>query len=122
QQMGRAGEARAVLGRFGVVAAAKSDDSLKDETADHTPLPPRVPGYFGTTTALTLAALAWGFVNFGVLLWLPSSLVAEGRSVGLASTVIAKSTLFAAPAVVIVAYIYSAWSTKWSLATMIGIT
>ncbi len=48
--------------------------------------------------------------------------MAEGFSVGLASTIIAKSTLFAAPAVVIVAYLYSVWSTKWSLVTMIGIT
>lgn len=122
QQMGRAGEARAVLGRFGVVAAAKSDDSLRDETADHTPLPPTIPGYFGTTAALTLAALAWGFVNFGVLLWLPGSLVAEGRSVGLASTIIAQSTLLAIPAVALVAYLYSVWSTKWSLVMMIAIT
>ena len=28
-------------------------------------------------------ALAWGFVNFAILLWLPGSLVAAGRSVGL---------------------------------------
>ena len=122
QQMGRVAEARIVLARFGAVVTTARGERYKDEAPGHTPLPPRVPGYFGTTTALTLAALAWGFVNFGVLLWLPSSLVAEGRSVGLASTVIAKSTLFAAPAVVIVAYVYSAWSTKWSLATMIGIT
>jgi len=122
QQMGRVAEARIVLARFGAVVTKAPGEPNKDEAPGHNPLPPRVPGYFGTTTALTLAALAWGFVNFGVLLWLPSSLVAEGRSVGLASTVIAKSTLFAAPAVVIVAYIYSAWSTKWSLATMIGIT
>ncbi len=69
-----------------------------------------------------MAALAWGFVNFGVLLWLPSSLVAEGRSVGLAAAIIAKSTLFAAPAVAVVAWLYSAWSTKWSLVAMVALT
>lgn len=122
QHMGRAAEARIVLARFGAVVTTALGEPDEDGAAEHAPLPPQVPGYFGTTTALTLAALAWGFVNFGVLLWLPSSLVAEGRSVGLASTIIAKSTLFAAPAVVIVAYLYSAWSTKWSLASMIGIT
>jgi len=121
QQMGRTGEARAILARFGVVAAATPDDSLK-ETPDHTPLPPVVPGYFGTTAALTLAALSWGFVNFGVLLWLPGSLVAEGSSVGLASTIIAQSTLLAIPAVALVAYLYSVWSTKWCLVMMIAIT
>jgi putative MFS transporter len=79
-------------------------------------------GLLGTSVALTLAALAWGFVNFGVLLWLPSSLVAEGRSVGLASTLIARSTLIAAPTIVVAAYLYSVWSTKASLLTAVGIT
>ena len=122
QQMGRIAEARIILARFGaVITTAPGGDDAYDGK-DHTPLPPNVPGYVGTTLALTLAALAWGFVNFGVLLWLPGSLVAEGRSMGLASTIIAKSTLFAAPAVIAVAYLYSAWSTKWSLVTMIAIT
>jgi MFS transporter, putative metabolite:H+ symporter len=76
----------------------------------------------GTSIALTLAGLAWGFVNFGVLLWLPSALVAEGRSVGLASTVIARSTLIAAPTIAVSAYLYSVWSTKSSLNLAIGIT
>ena len=121
QQMGRTAEARAMLARFGAVIAAAPDNQDREE-AFHSPLPPTDHGYFGTTTALTLAALSWGFVNFGVLLWLPASLVAEGRSVGVASTIIAQSTLFAAPTVAVVTYFYSAWSTKWSLVTMIAIT
>ena len=56
------------------------------------------------------------------MMWLPGSLVAEGRSVGLASTVIARSTLMAAPTVLVTAYLYSAWSTKYSLLAAIGIT
>ena len=32
------------------------------------------------TFALTFAALAWGFVNFGVLLWLPSALWRKGAA------------------------------------------
>jgi MFS transporter, putative metabolite:H+ symporter len=69
-----------------------------------------------------LAALAWGFLNFGILLWLPSSLVAEGRSVALASAIIAQSTLIAAPTILLAAYLYSAWSTKGSLLAAIGLT
>jgi putative MFS transporter len=122
QHMGRAAEARLVLAKFGAVVVAASAAPVDDAADGHIPLPPVDPRYFGTTAALTLAALAWGFVNFGVLLWLPSSLVAEGRSVGLASAIIAKSTLFAAPAVVAVAYLYSVWSTKWSLVLTVGIT
>jgi putative MFS transporter len=74
------------------------------------------------TTALTLAALAWGLVNFGLLLWLPTALVAEGPSVGASSALIAKSALIAAPTILISAWLYSAWSTKWSLISMIGVT
>ena len=74
------------------------------------------------SVALTLAALAWGFVNFGVLLWLPASLIAEGRSVGLSSAVIARSALIAIPTVAVATYLYSLWSTKRVLILAIGIT
>src|SRR5580693_5478992 len=99
QQMGRFAEAHATMVRFGAV---RSTTTLREPAAapvyPQSLMPAPIPGMLGTTVALTLTALAWGFVNFGVLLWLPSSLVAEGFSVGLASTIIAKSTLFAAPA------------------------
>jgi putative MFS transporter len=77
---------------------------------------------FGMGTALTLAALAWGFVNFGVLLWLPASLIAEGRSIGLTSALIAKSTLIAIPTIAVATYLYTVWSTKRVLMLAIGIT
>jgi len=118
QHMGRIDEARAVLARFGAVTAPSRE--IDEDAGGHAPLPPR--GYFGTTAALTLVALMWGLVNFGLLLWLPGELVAEGRSVAVASSLIAKSTLIAAPTVILAAYMYSVWSTKWSLLTMIGIT
>jgi putative MFS transporter len=118
QHMGRIEEARAVLARFGAVAAPSAD--VDEDAGGHAPAPP--PGFAATTAALTLLALTWGLVNFGLLLWLPSQLVAEGRSVALSSSLIAKSTLIAAPTVLIVAYIYSAWSTKWSLLAMIAVT
>jgi putative MFS transporter len=78
--------------------------------------------WLGVTAALTLAALAWGVVNFGVLLWLPSALVAEGRSIEASSGRSARSTLIAAPTIVLSAWLYGRWSTKWALVTMIGIT
>ena len=63
------------------------------------------------------------FARFGAVISLaPSALVAEGRSVGVASTVIARSTLIAAPTIVVSAYLYSVWSTKSSLILAIGIT
>jgi putative MFS transporter len=122
QHMGRLDEARATLARFGAVVSLAQEAAALDPGMSHVGVRTRDPHLFGTIVALTLAALAWGFVNFGVLLWLPSALVAEGRSVGLASTLIARSTLIAAPTIVVSAYLYSVWSTKASLILAIGIT
>jgi putative MFS transporter len=117
QRMGRGAEARRMLARFGAVAhAAPSVGS-----DDHSYLPPVNKQVVGLTSALTLAALAWGLVNFGLLLWLPGALVAEGRSVGAASALIAQSTLISLPVIVVSTYLYSAWSMKGSLLVMIGV-
>jgi putative MFS transporter len=118
QHMGRIDEARAVLARFGAVTTPSRD--VDEDAGGHPPTPP--PGFAGLTAALTLLGLTWGLVNFGLLLWLPSELVAEGRSVALSSALIAKSSLIAAPMILIAAYIYSVWSTKYSLLLMVGIT
>ena len=116
QYLGRLDEATATLARFGAVIDGGAEPA--QPRAAIRPL----PGSLGMHVALTLTALTWGFVNFGVLLWLPSTLVAEGRSVGLASALIARSSLIAAPTVALSAYLYSAWSTKSSLILAIGIT
>ena len=117
--MGRTAEAQAVLARFGAVRVATG--AQQEPKPAHTLLPPVDHDYIAPTIALTLAALAWGFVNFGLLLWLPSTLVAEGQSVGLASTIIARSTLLAAPLVVLCIFLYGWWSTKWSLVSAITV-
>ena len=125
QLMGRADEARAMLARFGVVAPAADRTGSLDvgsHSASHRPALADRQGLLGITGALTLTALAWSFVNFGVLLWLPSALVAEGQSVGAASALIARSTLIAAPVVLVSAWLYSSWSTRGSLMLMVGIT
>jgi MFS transporter, putative metabolite:H+ symporter len=123
QHVGRFAEARATLAHFGAVVRPTAEEREVDAADSHEAVVVATThGFLGTTVALTLAALAWGFVNFGVLLWLPSALVAEGRSIGLASTLIAQSALIAAPTVVVAAYLYSIWSTKASLLLAVGIT
>ena len=117
QQMGRGEEARRALARFGSVAMGASEENAQD----HSYLPPIDRQFIGLTGALTLAALAWGLVNFGLLLWLPGALVAEGRSVGAASALIAQSTLISMPVVVAATWLYSRWSTKKSLMLMIAV-
>jgi MFS transporter, putative metabolite:H+ symporter len=122
QHMGRLEEARATLARFGAVTRRRLEESPDYRIDDPPAAVTASRAQFGTGIALTLAALAWGFVNFGVLLWLPSALVSEGRSVGLASAIIARSSVIAAPAIVLAAYLYSAWSTKRTLLAAIAIT
>jgi putative MFS transporter len=125
QQMGRGVEARAMLARFGVTAVATVTAAVPPpphHTHVKAYLPPVDDQFVGTTWALTLVALAWGLINFGVLLWLPSALVAEGRSVAAASALIAQSTLIAAPTILLSTWLYSAWSTRGALLVMLGIT
>ena len=122
QQMGRGDEARRMYARFGAVLGTPTIAPAPDAGPAHLALPPIDRRFVGVTAALTLAALAWGLVNFGLLLWLPAALVTEGRSMGATSALIAKSTLIAAPTILISTWLYSAWSTKWSLVTMIGVT
>jgi putative MFS transporter len=57
-----------------------------------------------------------------LLLWLPADLVAKGYSVAVSSKLLAESALIAFPTVFVAALMYSRWSTKWSLVTMIGVT
>ncbi|HZZ40378.1 MAG TPA: MFS transporter [Acidobacteriaceae bacterium] len=118
QSMGRIDEARETLARFGITFQAHRASAPQALP----PAPASTRSLFGVTAALTLAALAWGFVNFGVLLWLPGSLVAEGRSMGAASALIARSSLIAIPTIALVTWLYSVWSTKRVLILSIGVT
>jgi putative MFS transporter len=120
--IGQTKEAYAVLQRFGSVITTVTEDWDDEAKEDHSHLPPADRHHLGTTVALTFVALSWGFVNFGLLLWLPSELIAEGRNMGAAGKIIAQSSVIAAPIVILVAFLYSKWSTKGSLILMIGVT
>jgi putative MFS transporter len=114
-----------MLARFGAEmrpVVRREGEGASDAYDDHSLLPPVDRRRAGVTAALTLAALSWGLVNFGVLLWLPGALVDEGRSVAVASALIARSTLIAAPVILISVWLYSAWSTRGALALMLGVT
>ncbi|MDB5709802.1 MAG: transporter [Sphingomonas bacterium] len=113
---GRVAEAERVMRRFGATVhatpAVLSSDPAVEERGD--------ARRFGVGLAgLSVAALTWGLVNFGILLWLPGDLAAKGFSIGAASGLLAQSSLIAFPAVFIGALLYSRWSTKGSLVVMI---
>lgn len=117
---GRDTEARDVMARFGATATRlATPPPLPAGTASHALTGAKL---IGKLVALSVAALAWGLINFGLLLWLPADLVAKGYSMAVSSKLLAESALIAFPTVFIAAFLYSRWSTKWSLVTFIGVT
>jgi len=116
---GRNTEAEAVMRRFGATMR-RGPAVVAERVAGQGALTGKKLA--GKLAALTIAALTWGLVNFGLLLWLPADLVAKGYSVAVSSKLLAESALIAFPTVFLCALMYSRWSTKWSLVTMIGVT
>jgi MFS transporter, putative metabolite:H+ symporter len=118
---GRLEEARRVMERFGSKARhARAAEAVAIEKRASVALTGRA--FFGKLFALSLAAGCYGLINFGLLLWLPADLVAKGYSMELSSKLLAESAFIAFPTVFIVAYVYSRWSTKWSIVGSISVT
>ena len=118
---GRREEARRVMARFGSQAhAAAAEGRAGLEPASSVAL--MGGAFFGKLVALSLAAICFSLINFGLLLWLPADLIAKGYSVGVMSKLLAESALIAFPTVFIVAYLYSRWSTKWSVVAALAVT
>ncbi len=107
---GRVREAEAVMKTFHSVAtiAPSPDPSLAvDPVANSTGTK-----LVGKIVAFSVCGLAWGLVNFGLLLWLPADLVTKGYSVGVSSMLLTQSALLACPTVFVAALLYSRWSSK----------
>ncbi|HEX2542246.1 MAG TPA: MFS transporter [Caldimonas sp.] len=116
--LGRVREAHVVLRSFGCTVregAAAVVDRSEAAVGAVLALGPR-------TWALSIAAVAWGLINFGLLLWMPAHLVAKGYSMALSSSLLAASALIAVPTVFFAAWIYSAWSSKGALAASVALT
>jgi putative MFS transporter len=114
---GRSEEAFAVMKRFG---AEVCDAPTADPGRPHV----RLQGLhlIGKLTALSIAAVSWGLINFGLMLWLPGDLQEKGYSIAVSSKLLAESALIALPTVFLCAFLYSRWSTKWSLVMMLALT
>jgi putative MFS transporter len=118
---GRREEAQRIMARFGSKAReTRAAEHVALERGPDVALTGRA--FFGKLFALSLAAICFSLINFGLLLWLPADLIAKGYSVGLSSKLLAESALIAFPTVFIVAYLYSRWSTKWSVAGSLAMT
>ena len=118
---GRREEARRVMERFGS-KARQTRPAEEVALAKGSAVALTGRAFFGKLTALSLAAICYGLINFGLLLWLPADLVAKGYSMELTSSLLAQSALIAFPTIFIVAYLYSGWSTKWSVVASIAVT
>ncbi|HEU0148321.1 MAG TPA: MFS transporter [Bradyrhizobium sp.] len=117
---GRREEAQAVMARFGSRArSATRAEAVARATGPSVALTGRA--FLGKLVALSLAAICYGLINFGLLLWLPTDLVARGYSMAVSSRLLAESALIAFPTIFIAAYLYSRWSTKWSVVGSIGV-
>ena len=117
---GRREEAQAVMARFGSKArSATHAEEVALAKGASVALTGRA--FFGKLVALSLAAICYGLINFGLLLWLPADMVARGYSMAVSSKLLAESALIAFPTIFIAAYLYSSWSTKWSVVGSIGI-
>jgi putative MFS transporter len=118
---GRREEAQRVMARFGSKARqTRAAEQVALERGPAVALTGRA--FFGKLFALSLAAICFSLINFGLLLWLPADLIAKGYSVGLSSRLLAESALIAFPTVFIVAWLYSRWSTKWSVVASLAVT
>jgi putative MFS transporter len=118
---GRREEARQVMERFGSIARkARPAEQLAIQMGPAVALTGRA--FFGKLFALSLAAICFGLVNFGLLLWLPTDLVSRGYSMEVSSQLLAESALIAFPTIFIAAAAYSRLSTKWSVVGSIAVT
>jgi len=79
-------------------------------------------GMAARTWALSITALSWGLINFGLLLWMPAHLIEKGYSMLLSSELLAASALIAIPTVFVAALLYSRWSSKGALLASIAVT
>lgn len=118
---GRREEARRVMERFGSSARpTRPAEAAALAAGPSVALTGRA--FFGKLLALSLAAICYGLVNFGLLLWLPADMVAKGYSMEVSSKLLAQSALIAFPTIFVAAWLYSAWSTKWSVVGSVAMT
>jgi putative MFS transporter len=113
--MGRVDEARKTLARFHI-QLVRAPDSASREVANHSVKQLFRKPYAAMTLAVCIYGVAWGLVNWGFVLMLPTImqdfLHLDGK---IANRLLAKSALIAVPGCVVVSWLYGFWSSKRTL-------
>lgn len=118
-------EARAVLAKYNgritdTEAGEPPEEEVKSEAASFRQI---ISGsYAGITIGLVGSGLAWGLVNFGFLLWLPTNLREMGMSAEAANGLLAQSGLLALPGIACVIWLYHSWSSIRTLVLFVVLT
>ena len=123
--VGKSDEARAMLARYGATVAQAAPSQRPPAAAERERSAMRLlfgPRIVALTVGLIVCGIAWGLVNFGFLLWLPTNLRAMGYATGAANALLAKSAVLALPGAVLVTWMYHRWSSFKTLALFICIT
>lgn len=117
-------EARAVLAKFNVQVDSDTNHAAEEEeSGESTSFLQLIRGPYGRITlGLVGSGLAWGLVNFGFLLWLPTNLRAMGMSMEAANGLLAQSGLLALPGIAMVIWLYHHWSSIKTLVLFIALT
>ena len=108
---GRRDEAQRIMQRFGSLAHKTDVDQTTDQMKGAS-IALSGRAFIGKLLALSLAAICYGLINFGLLLWLPSDLVAHGFSLAISSKLLAESALIALPTIFVAAFAYNWISAK----------
>ncbi len=120
---GQRAEAEKVMARFGAEIIEVEEPVL--------PVPERAaPRYSqllrkplgGLSLGIGLYALAFGLVQFGFLLWLPTNLRNLGFEGSDADSLVARASLLGFPITFLVAFLYGFWSSKKTLLIFAGLT
>lgn len=117
-------EARAVLQKYNGQMQG-GDDSVEEEESKANNLGFRqlISGPYGQITlGLIGSGCAWGLVNFGFLLWLPTNLRAMGMSAEVVNSLLAHAGLLSLPGIAAVIWLYHSWSSIKTLILFLALT